>query len=587
MMTWFLDDMSRLSVERRCIEELESRADWLSVQQWTIADGNLCLDAAIEAANQRFEIRLEFPAVFPACPPAVRPRDEQALWSSHQYGRGGELCLEWGPDNWQPECNAAQILESAHRLLSVATENNDNLDSVLPSRHLLTTGQKLRGTTLRFGLTAALLEYAAALGEGSKGTANLVMVRQHDSLFVVVESVEAKGLGWHDPEIPKYLENLELKLSCTLLATGLERNILMSADLEKMRRLINERFSDDPEELHPWDSESKQPRLLLIRDVEGGFHLFWFTKPPDEKLLRFTPVALDEARRDSRLSPDFSVLKAKKVAIVGLGSVGGKIAESLCRSGVREFYLIDHDILLPGNLARHCLDWRNVSEHKVDGVTSKLKLILPNVRITVSRLKLSGQEASASVAGVLRKIGDYDVVIDATANPSTFNCLSSVVSKGNCPFVWMEVFPGGLGGMVARWRPQIDPFPQIMKAKYHRFLEEQPRHNIELAADYAAQVEGEVVVADDADVSIIAGHATHMALDLLLERQPTVFPYSLYVFGLRRGWFFQEPFEAHPIDVGSSSPGTSNTLSCQEQLETIDFLKRAIHGRNDDNCSSG
>lgn len=585
-MAWFLDDMSRLSVERRRLEELESRAGWLSVQQWTIANGNLCVDAVIDVANQRFEIRLEFPAVFPACPPAVYPQDGQALWSSHQYGRGGELCLEWGPDNWQPECNAEQILQSAHRLLSAETRENGSRDSPLPSRHHLTTGQKLRGATLRFGLTAALQEHATTLGEGSKARATVAVVRQHNCLFAVVESVEAQGIEWHDSGIPKYLEDMEHKVSCTFLATELDQSDLLAADLAKLRSLIAGLFSDDVDELDPWDSESKELRFLLIRDVEGRLHLFGLTKPPEEKLFRFTSVALDETQHSSRLSPDLSVLRAKKVAIVGLGSVGSKIAESLGRAGVQEFYLVDHDVLLPGNLARHSLDWRNVSEHKVNGVGSKLKLIVPDARVTTSRLKLSGQEASGSVAGVLRTIAGCDVVIDATASPSTFNCLSSVVSQGNRPFVWMEVFPGGLGGMVARWRPQIDPIPSAMRAKYHRFLQEQPRHELEPAADYAAQVEDEVVVADDADVSIIAAHATHMALDLLLEREPTLFPYSLYVFGLRRGWFFQEPFETFPIDVGSSNPRPANTLSPEEQLKSIEFLKSMIQGRNDEDCSS-
>ncbi|MCT4372027.1 ThiF family adenylyltransferase [Yangia mangrovi] len=41
------------------------------------------------------------------------------------------------------------------------------------------------------------------------------------------------------------------------------------------------------------------------------------------------------------------MLADKSVGIVGCGSVGSKVAASLCRTGVGKFLLIDEDIFFP------------------------------------------------------------------------------------------------------------------------------------------------------------------------------------------------------------------------------------------------
>ena len=63
-------------------------------------------------------------------------------------------------------------------------------------------------------------------------------------------------------------------------------------------------------------------------------------------------------------------------------------------------------------------------------------------------------------------------------------------------------------------------------------------------------------IADDADVSVIAAHAARMAIDLLIPRDPSSFPNSVYLIGLSKAWLFSQPFETYPIDVGPPEPPT-------------------------------
>jgi hypothetical protein len=44
-----------------------------------------------------------------------------------------------------------------------------------------------------------------------------------------------------------------------------------------------------------------------------------------------------------------------------------------------------------------------------------------------------------------------------------------------------------------------------------------------------------------------------MVIDLLLARQPSSFPYSMYLVGMKEGWVFKEPFFTIPIDVSGTS----------------------------------
>ena len=88
-------------------------------------------------------------------------------------------------------------------------------------------------------------------------------------------------------------------------------------------------------------------------------------------------------------------------------------------------------------------------------------------------------------------------------------------------------------------------------------------------------------MATDADVAIISGYATNMALDILAERDPSLFPHSMYLIGLRKGWIFEEPFFTQPLDVSVvGSDITSTNLNPEEKEETIHFLRELLNDQS-------
>jgi hypothetical protein len=98
------------------------------------------------------------------------------------------------------------------------------------------------------------------------------------------------------------------------------------------------------------------------------------------------------------------------------------------------------------------------------------------------------------------------------------------------------------------------------------------------AIDYGGDdVAGASLVADDGDVSVIAAHATRMAVDLLLDGN--MFPQSMYVLSLKEGWKFEQPFEAFPV-YGSDAfvADAAPEMSEQDRAEAAKFILELIGG---------
>ena len=286
---------------------------------------------------------------------------------------------------------------------------------------------------------------------------------------------------------------------------------------------------------------------MLIRDGESNLHLFISLSKPS--VTRCIPIRSERSSTKLRI-PEGQSLAGKSIGIVGLGSAGSKIAVSLARTGARKFYLVDQELFLPENIVRNALDWQAVGEHKVDAAATALQLVAPDVQVSVSRTHLTGQESSASVSLVLDRLGECDIVIDATADPGVFNLLAAVSKAAAKPLVWLEIFAGGIGGLIARSRPGIDPSPQTMRAAYLGFCGEHPPPPHQAAGNYNLEdAKGRVLAASDADVSIIAHHAARLAADTLLAAAVSRYPYSMYLIGLAKDWIFEAPFATVPIET--------------------------------------
>jgi hypothetical protein len=108
-----------------------------------------------------------------------------------------------------------------------------------------------------------------------------------------------------------------------------------------------------------------------------------------------------------------SPLIGKLIAVIGAGAIGSRVALELVRCGAgtasRPMLVIDRDTYQPQNFGRHVLPITDVHRPKATALTEMIRALHPDISIA---------DVTSDVLDVVRRIEDYDLVIDATgSNP--------------------------------------------------------------------------------------------------------------------------------------------------------------------------
>ena len=542
-MTWWITLHSRLISEKAAISHLESSVDWLVVNTWKAkSELNMCIDFQVSHGGKVFEFEMVYPSVFPDAPTMVFTKDS-VLISTHQYGAGGEICLEYRPDNWQSGVTGAMMIESLKRLLE-AERLEDGSIQVAHSSHVESLGRDLRSKHFRFLLTGS--DYAALNTLENCVVLNCQFTNQVIAA-VFVSAISFIG-GKDDPVWQSDLIQPNTTTGVSGYVVRVENlGLLGEVDKDKLVEILNSQNLKSLADLL-FNNETFL-HLLIGNGAEWEFFCI-YGQANDRKVVRYTSIEVPSSQ--PRLSMNYHTLTEKLVGIVGCGSVGSKIGASLVRSGVCNFFLVDDDIFFPGNVVRNELDLTYIGMHKTKALGDRLCKINPSVNVRSLEMALGGQESSKSMTGALEALGSCDILVDATANPSAFNLIASVATRKQKPMVWVEVFAGGVGGIVARARPEIDPIPLIARAQIETWCSDQGiewNNPPNLGAYQMAMGDEDPLIADDAEVSLMAAHATRFISDILIKPDSSIFPVSAYAVGCTSKWAFNEPFHTWPIEL--------------------------------------
>jgi len=134
------------------------------------------------------------------------------------------------------------------------------------------------------------------------------------------------------------------------------------------------------------------------------------TAPPGPQVVGLARAAagLRLEGATERTWPLVGSLAAKRVLVAGIGSVGTRIAEDLCRSGVGSFVVVDPDVVEASNLARTIFVAADVGRHKTDALADRLRAIDPAVTVEVYCATLGNVDLAGLVAGADLVIGAVD-----------------------------------------------------------------------------------------------------------------------------------------------------------------------------------
>jgi molybdopterin/thiamine biosynthesis adenylyltransferase len=538
-MNWWLLHPIRAQSEKAAIGELALSVGWLNDVRWKFAgDLRLSVSFSIHYADTSVQLVMEYPALFPDLPPQVKPAQKQVL-SGHQYGSGGELCLEWRTDNWHPEITGAMMIESAHRLLAgEAPIRGDR--QIVPNAHQTSLGQDVRASSVRFVLPH---ETKVALHAAAPGTIFPLRIAELKRADRWVAQIEL--LGTETTAVASAMFPPEWR-RCTGSFFRLQDGATIPRALAELVALI--RAAGDETLACTIDTGCGEYPVLLSNGNKVELHVA-ATWSDDRKLLAYTTVLAPPQQQ--RLPDRDASIAAAKIGVVGCGSIGSKVAISLARVGAATFILVDGDIFFEANLVRNALDRRAIGLHKTDAVQAAIAEVNPQAEVINYRVSLGAQESSTFMEAAITALNGCDVLIDATGDPAGFNILGGIAQRAEKPLLFAEVYGGGIGGLVCRLRPHKEPIPLAARDQIEAWCKSKgvPAPKSQTSGYAANDQNGAPLIADDTAVSVIAAHLTAMTIDTIATADESRFPFPAYMVGLDHGWIFSVPFETFPIEL--------------------------------------
>lgn len=129
-------------------------------------------------------------------------------------------------------------------------------------------------------------------------------------------------------------------------------------------------------------------------------------------------------------SDGMAKLKNAKVAVFGLGGVGGYVVEALARSGVGSLVLVDHDTISVTNINRQLLATHTtIGQSKAEAAKNRVLDIDPNIQVTVRECFFGPDTAHTF------DFSQYSYVVDAIDTVTGKLALVQAAKAVNTPII--------------------------------------------------------------------------------------------------------------------------------------------------------
>lgn len=175
---------------------------------------------------------------------------------------------------------------------------------------------------------------------------------------------------------------------------------------------------------------------------------------------------MEEFSRTERLlgSRAAERLSRCRVAVFGIGGVGGYVCEALVRSGVGRFDLIDSDTVALSNINRQIIALHStVGRCKVDVMKERMEDINPQVQVTVHRCFFLPENADEF------DFEAYDYVVDAVDTVTAKIALVMKAKAAGTPIISCMGAGNKLDGSAFRvadiYRTKVCPLARVMRTE--------------------------------------------------------------------------------------------------------------------------
>jgi molybdopterin/thiamine biosynthesis adenylyltransferase len=204
------------------------------------------------------------------------------------------------------------------------------------------------------------------------------------------------------------------------------------------------------------------------------------------------------------------MLRGRRVTIVGVGSIGSAVADTLARAGIGTLALVDYDRLDQKNLARHILGDRDLGRRKVDALADYFNGRPGSPTIETYPIDVLTE------TDVLRPLAAAsDLVVCAADGVAARRVCNHVSRRARTPLVLVAVIEDGAFGEVIRVRSRTGCLFCLRLDQDERGIVN-PEPNIDLG--YGTGTTHRPMTAAPPDLTLMANLASKAALSTILER---------------------------------------------------------------------
>lgn len=253
---------------------------------------------------------------------------------------------------------------------------------------------------------------------------------------------------------------------------------------------------------------------------------------------------------------DVGLLADAKVLVAGCGSGGSQVALQLVMSGIRNFTLIDNDLLEIENVIRHACGRRYLGQRKVDALEDLLRDRNPEIAVAKHDVDLMSEPELAEL------IRNSSVVVLATDNDATRYKINQLCVELTKPFVTGRVFTRGIGGEVFAYHPHETGCLACLESVLERTTLREGVREIDLVSEDEREKMYGLEIAEikdspglNIDIAFITSFHTRLVLDTIakgLPDRPKFLPpleHNYFVWGNRPIPPFSRHFELQKIDL--------------------------------------
>jgi integrative and conjugative element protein (TIGR02256 family) len=160
----------------------------------------------------------------------------------------------------------------------------------------------------------------------------------------------------------------------------------------------------------------------------------------------------------------------RQVVMIGAGSLGSQLSVNLAREGRYRWTVVDNDMLLPHNLARHALYPIDVGVPKALGLARRLELLLGDEVVSIATDIISPADELRPL--LEEKLSAADIVIDASASVAVSRRLSDLAGiSGRRLSLFFN--PAGTAMVLLAEDVARTVTLQDLEAQYHRMVQTQ------------------------------------------------------------------------------------------------------------------